>query len=470
MDDPVNVVSTVVANGFCIGCGVCAGVCPANALRMGWRENGDLAADTVSCCLDGCRLCLDVCPFGDQTADETFLAAKRFACVQGMRHEEPLGYLLATYVGYSLTSDHRSRGASGGMCTWVLEKLLEGGDVDAVVCVGPTLDPNWLFRFQCMETIDAVRKAGGSRYYPVHLEDVVRQLCSSGDRRKYVVVGLPCALKGLELVMTQRPEVRDRAAFLLGLACGHLPNRYYTEYLGRLSGIAPADLSSAEYRLKGKPPASNFRFQAVARNGILGRLVPFFGPPSRGWGTGHFQFEACNYCDDVFAELGDASFMDAWLPVYERDPAGHSIVIARHPRLKALLDQGNQEGTCQLHPISLDDVIASQSGSIVAKRETIAGWLHAAQHRKTWFPTKRIAPSKTVWEHHRREIETRDAVQRESKRTWRRLRESPLWRFRLAMWGVYWPLSAHQFTQRIQRRLLSVCARLHSLWDNVERP
>ena len=36
---------------------------------------------------------------------------------------------------------------------------------------------------------------------------------------------------------------------------------------------------------------------------------------------------SCLFCDDVFAELADATFMDAWLPEYAADRCGTNLVI-----------------------------------------------------------------------------------------------------------------------------------------------
>ncbi len=34
----MNVIRIIVKNDYCIGCGVCAGICPSNNLHMDWSE------------------------------------------------------------------------------------------------------------------------------------------------------------------------------------------------------------------------------------------------------------------------------------------------------------------------------------------------------------------------------------------------------------------------------------------------
>ncbi len=445
------VISEIVKKGICSGCGVCAGVCPSEALEMAWEENGDRVAIKVGECPPKCDLCLRVCPFNTQSHDENTLAKDRFEAMSGIQHDEAVGYYLSTYVGYSIIADHRSRGSSGGMCTWMLETLLNKGEVDAVVCVGGGDTHNQLFTYQILDNVEDVRASASSRYYPVDIADVVRQIEAPGEDKRYAVVGLPCTLKALRLAMMYLPRLRKRLVFLLGLVCGHMPNRYYTEYLARLSGVMPDLLETVDYRLKNNKRAGNYSFRAHLRGGAEGQLVPFAGRPSRAWIEGYFQHNACNYCDDVFAETADVVFMDAWLPEYESDPRGHSLTIVRHPILRDLLVERGIEKTCHLEPIPVDKVVASQRGLVYRKKVEIGGRLHRAQRRGEWVPPKRVTPSEEAWRKHRRDIEARYAVQCTSKRLWPKLRKAPLWRFHLRMWRVDWPLRVGLWWGRLRR-------------------
>ena len=323
--------------------------------------------------------------------------------------------------------------------------------MDAVACVGRGKTNDKLFTYEILEDIMEVRTAASSRYYPVDIADVMQWLSTQGPDKRYAVIGLPCTLKALHLAMLHIPILRRRVVFLLGLVCSHLPNRYYTEYLARLSGITPDRLSTVDYRLKGDVRAGNYYFQARTHNRTEGRRVPFLGKVSCAWTRGYFQYNACTYCDDVFAEVADAVFMDAWLPEYETDPKGHSLVILRHPELKQILVRGSQDNTCCLGPISIDKVVASQKASVYRKKMQIAGRLYRAQRRGDWFPGKRVAPSEAILHTHHREIEALYAVQRISKESWLELRQAPLWRFHLRMLRADWPLRAGLWRGRLRR-------------------
>jgi hypothetical protein len=109
------------------------------------------------------------------------------------------------------------------------------------------------------------------------------------------------------------------------------------------------------------------------------------------WSHRYFTPYPCNFCDDVFAECADAVFLDAWLPPYVRDPAGHSIVLTRNPQLDGFLEQelrAPREVT--VSRISLDDIVHSQQRVIQTKRGDLARRLAWAEELGMPVPPKRV--------------------------------------------------------------------------------
>lgn len=430
------VVTDIVEQEICCGCGVCAGACPFHNLKMAWRDNGDRVPMFTGKCPPGCRLCLKICPFGPQSASEDRLAQARFSDADGSRHDATIGHYIEMFVGYSLSGNHRAKGASGGMATWLLEFLLSKGLVDAVVCVGMSKGCEHLFEYQIISDTTSLQATASSRYYPVDVADAVSLINKENQEARYAVVGLPCVLKGLHLAMETMPRLRRRIVYTFGLVCGHLPNRFYTEYLSCLSGISSEALSSANYRLKeGTSRAGNYIFQAISKNGRTGMAIPF-SKISDIWRNGFFQVNACNYCDDVFAEVADAVFMDAWLPQYTIDTRGHSLMVIRHPDLVPLFSEGVQTGRCHIEPISLQAVIDSQKGVINNKRKLLAARLYAADLHGRKRPNKRFPPDKDSYRRHRSTLKAHLAVQQSSKALWPTLGTKSIATFRLYM---LWP-------------------------------
>ncbi|MCK4851748.1 MAG: 4Fe-4S dicluster domain-containing protein, partial [Candidatus Omnitrophica bacterium] len=165
-----NVCTEVVANDLCIGCGICAGLCPSGALDIEFNGSGEYVARVDGArCREQCSICLRVCPFADREDDESTIGGGLFGGAAGIRHTPETGYYLGAFVGYSTTDGHRENGASGGMATWTLEMLLEKGMVDYAVCVAQTEKPGRLFEFVHCDTPGEVRDCSRSAYYPVEM-------------------------------------------------------------------------------------------------------------------------------------------------------------------------------------------------------------------------------------------------------------------------------------------------------------
>ncbi len=456
------VVSEIAAHDLCVGCGVCAACCPSGNLEMAWCDNGDLAPLARGECPSGCRVCTLVCPFGEGSASEDELARDRFSAFPGVSRDPEIGYWLEAFVGYSRVEGHRERGSSGGMASWLLETMMAEGRVDAVVCVGETNAPDRLFTYRILDRVEDIRAAAGSRYYPVDLAEVVARMNSRGPERRYAVVGLPCFLKGLGLARRALPRLRRRIPYTIGLTCGHLPNRFYTEHLARLSGISPRELVSAQYRRKEHTrQAGNYHFRARAADGRVGADVPF-SRIAHIWSDGYFQLNACNYCDDVFAETADISLMDAWLPEHRQDPKGHSLLVVRHPDVSALLERGRKVDACRLNSIPVARVAESQRGGIFNKTEMLDARLYRARLKGIRAPEKRRSPDKDAYRKHRARIEAHFAIQQASKADWPKLKRKSPAAFRRRFLLTAWPLAWRRLTRRAMRVLKkpSLLARL----------
>jgi coenzyme F420-reducing hydrogenase beta subunit len=339
------------------------------------------------------------------------------------------------------------------MATWLLESLLVAGHVDAVVCVGGGQDGERLFAYQILSEVESLRGAAGSRYYPVDLAEVIARIVKDKQDIRYAVVGLPCVLKGLRLAMEVMPRLRSRIVYTLGLTCGHMPNRYYTEFLATLSGISPGLLTSAQYRLKEDTGhAGNYKFRALASNGRSGAPLPFTRI-SNIWTDGYFQVNACNYCDDVFAEVADVCFMDAWLPRYTRDTRGHSLLVVRHPALLPIFLEGASSGSCRLETLPLSQVTESQRGVIAKKRKMLGARLFAANLHGRKTPSKRFPPDADQYRRSRRKVEAGFAIQQFSKTQWPQLGASRPVAYRLCLLWLAWPLKLERMAARVLRVL-----------------
>jgi len=403
-------VSDLVLNPFCIGCGVCAGICRAGSLSMTVSEDGFPRPRASMEACTACSLCIQVCPFLDHDADEDSLAAARYGGIEGIQHHPILGYFLGAYVGHVADEAARLRSASGGLATWLLVRLLEEKWVDAVACVVPRPgDAAVRFEFRLCRTPEEVITGSGSKYYPLDAADVIRRILSEDGH--YALIGLPCLVKGLRLASRRMPKLEKRLAFVLGLVCGRVKSRLFTDYLLRHVGRNPAEVTDVGFR--SKAPGYQPAMLRVQGGGSQEQVsLPFEGSVYGGvFCSENMDADACHVCDDVFAETADAALMDAWLPEYRKEWRGTSIVLLRTPRLRELVEAGMARGDLRLEGIAPERVVRSQ-GAARIKGEVLARRLGVWKHQGVLHPQKRIAPMaasrKAIllyrWEEYRRGV------------------------------------------------------------------
>ncbi len=406
-----NVVSEVVANGICIGCGVCSGVCPNANLTIGFNSYGEYNSTAGGNCLKNCELCLKICPFSEHAKNENTIATEKFSQQDGVKYNDVAGYYLQSYVGYSLVGNHRLNGASGGLVTYLLETMLNNGLINFVVSVSPTDNPDKLFNYQIFDNIEDVRNSSKSAYYPVELSDVINEILKTDG--KFAVVGLPCYLKGLELAKEHNKLLKERIVMTIGLVCGQLKSTHYTKYLGYLSGVT-SNLNYVCYRSKKETSSAiDYKFLCRDIDGNEGKLS-FQRDIKDIWNGRWFTPISCNFCEDIFAEVADVTVMDAWLDEYVSDTKGTSILVVRNKEVDAIINDGINNNELNISLIDIDSVIRSQRNVVDIKRNQIKFRLKrlAKVNKHIW---KRSTESSDISLLNKLEILIKDEMQNKSR-------------------------------------------------------
>jgi coenzyme F420 hydrogenase subunit beta len=386
--------STVVDGGYCIGCGMCAALSPSITMQMTaygqWQpvldRNGPLPAP-VNVAV--------VCPFAESAPSEDELAQRLFP--EAIPHEF-IGRSISCFAGHVATGQYRSLASSGGLVSWILCRLLELGEVDAVVHVGAVSDARAdspLFEFTISNTPSEVISRAKSRYYPVQMSNVVRSMIENPMR--YAVVGLPCFIKGLRLACRESQVLQSRVAHTVGIVCGHLKSTGFAEMIAWQLGVPPDSLRGIDFRTKRQDAAAND--YAATVTGLVGAEQKVVSAPTASlfgtnWGHGFFKYKACDFCDDVLAEIADIAVGDAWLPEYVKDSRGTSIAVVRTPFFSQLIESGVAAGDLVVDKITPDQVAASQDAGLRHRREGLAYRLAEASAKGEWVPPKRVAPDR----------------------------------------------------------------------------
>ncbi|NLI85930.1 MAG: coenzyme F420 hydrogenase [Propionibacterium sp.] len=283
------------------------------------------------------------------------------------------------------------KSSSGGLTSWLLEKLLEIGYVDAVLSVGRATDESSELFGYSVAYCEDLRTRRKSQYYASTMSEVLT-FARQHDKR-FAVVGVPCYIKAARTVCREDAVLASRLVLFIGLVCGHLKTQAYAESLAWQLGISPRELAEVDFRIKAEGrPASDYDFGARRSGESSWLRSPTRLLVGSNWGYSAFQPEACNFCDDVVAETSDVTFGDAWLPHFVEDFHGANLVICRNRLLEGIFETGQKRGEIVLTPLDPSEAVQSQAGGFRYRREGLALRLSDDIAAGLSVPRKRVRP------------------------------------------------------------------------------
>ncbi|MDR3110814.1 MAG: Coenzyme F420 hydrogenase/dehydrogenase, beta subunit C-terminal domain [Planctomycetaceae bacterium] len=444
------VIEKIVQNDYCCCCGLCSACCPKQRLSVNESEYGEFypTAATEILCSDKCRICLNVCPFSPDTADdESTLAKKRFGNNAAFSHDEALGYVHRTFVGAVADDTERRAAPSGGITTALLCRLLRENRIDAAVIARPTDNREWFHR-HIATTPEEIRNSRGSVYHVLQNDGFLREILD-GENRRYAVVATPCAAKAIRLAQQMFPKLAERIRFVFGLTCGGCNTLHVPDLLGVMLGNNNAGL-----RYRSKEQAKNALDFAVSTRRESSPRIRLLGLFGFLWINRIGRLTSCLYCNDVFAETADATFMDAWLEKYIPEPRGTNLVISRNVELTETLEAMFRDGELVGSPIAPDEVRRSQEELFQERRTQSRIFATLAAETNTNSPKCRRnlpVPSCTATEKSwgRRFLACHRATRRYLHYYSHRLARSPNFYSRFYVGRLYWKIFFALFRYRL---------------------
>ncbi|MFM6343919.1 MAG: Coenzyme F420 hydrogenase/dehydrogenase, beta subunit C-terminal domain, partial [Dolichospermum sp.] len=83
------------------------------------------------------------------------------------------------------------------------------------------------FKYGVSSTIDQVMAGAKTRYYPVEMSQVLKIVREQPGR--YAIIGVPCFIKAVRLLMIEDEIFHERIKFCIGLICGHLKSTQFAK-------------------------------------------------------------------------------------------------------------------------------------------------------------------------------------------------------------------------------------------------
>jgi coenzyme F420 hydrogenase subunit beta len=232
LDNNDSIQNTVIRGGFCVGCGACSVIKGSNyriALDDYGRYQAIINNNHKTNINEGDIL--KVCPFSGVGQDENQLSETLFD--KSMPVDKGIGKYLSLYAGYVAEDNYRATGSSGGIVTWMLIQLLHSHKIDAAIHVtqNSSSDNNEsvLFKYSISRCEEEIKNGAKSRYYPVEMSSVLKRVLDEPGR--YAIVGVPCFIKAVRLLMQNNEILNERIAFCISLVCGHLKSTRFAELM-----------------------------------------------------------------------------------------------------------------------------------------------------------------------------------------------------------------------------------------------
>jgi hypothetical protein len=174
-------------------------------------------------------------------------------------------------------------------------------------------------------------------------------------------------------------------------------------------GVKPDKLLAVDFRKKLPGRKANrygIEVLGLQDDQVVTSIRPVDELYGNNWGMGFFKYKACDYCDDVVAEVADVAVGDAWLPQYVRDSQGTNVIIVRHPIIHHIIEQAVAEGRLKLDVLDAGEVAQSQAAGFRHRRDGLAYRLYLTDQQGEWRPPKRVQPNRRGLTHNLNKIQS----------------------------------------------------------------
>jgi coenzyme F420 hydrogenase subunit beta len=291
--------SEIVENGLCIGCGLCPSLAEPGEIELVMTPEGrdrpvarsPLGKATLA------RINA-VCPGtrigGPDPAQSSATAVKDTAW----------GPVERVTIGHATDPEVRFQGSSGGVLTALGQFLLSSGRVKFILHVGAS-------RSQPMRTdrrvsFDAasVLENAGSRYGPTKPLADFGEILDRGE--PFALIAKPCDVTAVRNLARLDPRVGHQLRYALAFFCGGASDLSKSEQVLRRFGLAEDELALFRYRGYGNPGLNRLE----TRDGRAFELTyrQMWEDEER-W----MIQPRCKICPDAIGQTADIVASDAWL-------------------------------------------------------------------------------------------------------------------------------------------------------------
>ena len=299
----------------CSGCGVCAGVCPNNALKMELNSDGFYRPVRQKGC-NNCGLCETVCAHIKTPKIKSIL-----------KNDDVFGRYLNVYSTYSKDTGIRYNASTAGFIrSFVAENIKR---FDGVISLTKTDDP-LLPEFKLLTCVDEFLKCmTKSIYFAKEGSEIVKLL--KENKGKFIVIGLPCQIATLKNIDS---KIRKRI-FTIELFCGAVYSLNLMEKYFNLKNIKPDKIDFRDKEAGWHNISLSLSDNEILSNNngaIAQRIIKTKANDDEFYFAQRNRFctqEACLKCKYCYQGTADIQVGDFWGEKFKDDEKGVNIVLTR---------------------------------------------------------------------------------------------------------------------------------------------
>jgi coenzyme F420 hydrogenase subunit beta len=330
-----SIISRIVKDNLCLGCGLCESVCGKESAEMKISENGFFLPNLKILNKKGEQIIKRICPGINVVNDIPFSKSERI-----------WGRIEKLHSGYSADNEIRSKGSSGGIISSLAVYLLEHKVVDAILQVGGDTNEYRHNHLRISRNKADVLECASSRYAPALVfNSLLETLNNSTDL--FCFVGKPCDISALKNILIEYPQYKGRFKLTIAIMCAGMPSFIGTQrIIEAFQAFQP--VKNLVYRGNGWP--GNFSFDD--RNGKSFKMSY-----NDSWGKvlGKFVHFRCKICPDGIGLQADIAIGDAWetkngYPDFT-EKEGRSLIIARTLVGQTCLANAEKDHSIVLRPL-----------------------------------------------------------------------------------------------------------------------
>ena len=355
----ITVIDDVIKNDMCIGCGVCANVCPERCFQMQLSKYKEYQPVFVNDKCTKCKICLIFCPHS------TINLVKKLNDISEDPHEYKLKNS-TSYIGWQKDATGRIKSASGGVVTMLAKSLLENETVSAVIHAQMVENNRSGIHYEaCISTThEEIESRRSSFYFAFTFDDIIKQIKNTD--KSYLLIAVPCIISSIKKICSKHKDFKSIKLYTLALSCSHNVNGQYTDYVADSMKINKKDKYKINLRFKDDTmkDANNF-ITAIINENYIKKMNRFNSIFTETWRANYFTMNCCLYCMDFWGAEADISVKDAWGKWADEDPLNKSMVIVRNDFIKKKLE--NLE-TINLDILEYKTMLNSQNISVFYKQ------------------------------------------------------------------------------------------------------